>query len=122
MQMLPKLLSSEISHYQKLSKEGQLLLISFFLFYLANSLLWTFSTAFLWRQTHDIRLVTLYSVAIFFGIAFGYYVNGKLLQYFLATTIYRVGLIAQGVVFILLVFVPLHSFSILPFGLLFGIM
>lgn len=111
----------ELSHFKALSEHGQKLLLSIGLYNMADPLLWTFVSAFLWREYQSVNIVALYNFAAFCGLPAGYYVNGLPLKYFRHKSLYLFGSVVQGLIVTILLFMPhLPIVLVFLFGLAFG--
>ena len=108
--------------YGRLSPQARSLVISFFLFSLAQPFLFVFASTFLWRDFQSVPIILLYNAAFFFGLPAGFFINAALLRYVSANTLYAWGCVLQGIAVALLVFADGMTPIMIPlFGIAYGI-
>ena len=78
--MLMSVLRGERERFASLPEPARSLLVSFIAFGVAAPLLTLFTNAFLWRQSQDLVLVTLFNGAWMAGVALSFILNGYLLR------------------------------------------
>lgn len=122
MDFLLRSIQKERAHFHKLSKEGQKLLKTIVLYELVNPIFGIFTTAFLWRETHDLPLLVIYYVLVNIGIPLGFYLNGILFRKFAANILSFFSLFLWGFIVSAIIFVPrLQLPEICLFGLFSGL-
>ncbi len=114
-------ISKELSHLKKLSPDVRKLLFSYTFFTAAYPLLSLFINAYLWRSGDSLDLIIAYNLFFSLGLPIGFVINGVLLRHMNIKTLYSIGAISQGLVALLVVFMPSGSIATLSFyGLLYG--
>jgi YQGE family putative transporter len=120
--MFLTVISREIHHFRKLSFAAQQLLISSAIYALAYPLLFVFSNTFIWRETSSFRAIGLYNFGFCFSLPLFFLVNGWLLRRVNIKNIFLVGLVGQGLVTMILFFIPsIQEWMLLALGCLQGI-
>ncbi len=121
MDLFKKLFLNEHKQYQKISPQGQKLLLSICLFNIVQPIFAIFINAFLWRRTEDIMIVALFNLAMFCLLPIGFYLNGQLLKHFSVNRLYLAGAVIRAIFIAILLFLPVvNEFSVLLFGMGFG--
>ncbi|MEN9846627.1 MAG: hypothetical protein RIS36_1774 [Pseudomonadota bacterium] len=100
--MLMSVLRGERERFASLPEPARSLLVSFIAFGVAAPLLTLFTNAFLWRQSQDLVLVTLFNGAWMAGVALSFILNGYLLRAMQLSWLYAIGLVIQSVSCLLL--------------------
>lgn len=114
-------ISKELSHLKKLSPDVRKLLFSYIFFTAAYPLLSLFINAYLWRSGDSLDLIIAYNLFFSLGLPIGFVINGLLLRHINIKTLYPIGALSQGLVALLVVFMPSGSVATLSFyGLLYG--
>lgn len=122
MNSIKRFFTNELSHFHRLNKQSQSLLISIALFTMISPIFSIFINAFIWRQSQEFLLVSFFNVMTFSGIPLGFYLNGLLLRKLSPNLLYFLGLLMGGIVITVLIFLPtLNFYSIGIFGLLHGL-
>lgn len=122
MVFLVKQLQKEKRYFNKLDFWARKLIYSIALTNLVSPLLSIFISAFIFRQTNDIKSVALYNLGMFIGLPLAFFINGFLIKKIRVATVYIFSITAQGLVLIPLIFFSWISFyAIFTLGLLFGI-
>ncbi|MFA6428934.1 MAG: hypothetical protein WCV84_00355 [Patescibacteria group bacterium] len=120
--MIKKWLLQEIHAYKRLSRQARSLIVSLFLFDLAQPFISLFISTFLWRGYQSVPIILLYNVGYFFGLPVGFFLNSLLLRWANANTLYAWGCVLQGVVVACLVFAGGVTPVAIPlFGIVYGI-
>src|SRR6266567_9035604 len=120
--MFNEFITKEKSYFNKLHKDAQKLLTTIFLYNLIGPLFGIFIDAFLWRQTHNIVLVSLYNVIAYTLVPFAFYLNGYLLRRYSPALPYTVSLLASGLAITILMFLPNLSYlSVVIFSIVDGL-
>lgn len=101
------------SHIKKLPSDAKKLLLSTFLFSLADPVLVVFINAFLWRVAGDFKFNAVYNLGLFLALSAGYYINGRLLRRFNIKFLYTVGLISSALVSVVIVFLIQANYLVL---------
>ena len=115
-------LQREKRYLNRLSKEERRLLLSFTLYGFAAPMTAVFSNTFLWRETGDPVILTLYNLAFFVGLPAGFLLNAYLLRHVKTARLYALGCFLQGLVPIGLVFLnPSGAVAVFGLGLFLGI-
>jgi YQGE family putative transporter len=122
MNLTNRLFSVEKRDFDRLSLQAQSLIGTFFFFYLIFPIFTTFTNAFIWRQSHDIITVAMFNLGVYIALPFGYYINGHLLQKFLPSRLYSIGVLNQAAFTAAIIFSPVtNSMSVFILGALIGI-
>lgn len=122
MNAISSFFKTEIEYFQRLTIDGQKLISSIALYNIASPLFQIFLNAFLWRESHDLKIVTLYNIAFRLGIPIGFYFAGLLLKKYRPSSLYLLSCLALGITASLLIFFSTITFiSVSLFGILFGI-
>jgi YQGE family putative transporter len=112
----------ELSHFHALGAQGKVLLTSMMLYNIADPLLWTFVSAYLWREYQSIEIVAVYNLAAFLGLPLGYFLNGLLLRRFQHKSLYLFGTVIMGLIVTFLLFINNLPVILIPvFGFAFGV-
>jgi YQGE family putative transporter len=112
----------ERSLYVQLARKAQALFVSTLLRKIAQPILSVFMNAFLWRESHSFLPLAVYNLGYFFGLTFGFYLNGFLFRFTTTTRLYAWGIMLQSIVVTLLIFThDTSSFFLLCFGTIYGI-
>lgn len=92
------------------------------LYYLISPIFGIFINAFIWRQSHDLILVSFYNIVLYLGLPIGFYLNGLLLRKYSANFLHFLGLLIGGMAVAVLIFLPKLSYMPITFwGLIDGI-
>jgi len=111
----------ELSHFQEMGKNLQMVLLSFIFYLLASPLLGVFLSAFLWRQSGNIFFLALYYLGWSLALPLGFIVNGILLKKIHVKYLYFVGAVLPILGPVLAIFSQsLSSQLVLGYGLIFG--
>jgi YQGE family putative transporter len=115
-------LQKEISYFHKLTHVGKRLIISYILFEMAAPLFSVFINAYVWRETNSMHFIAVYNLALFVISPVAFYLNGLLLRWFKASSMYAVGCILLMLSTVGVVFLPqIDLFSIILYGALSGL-
>ena len=122
MNAISSFFKTEIEYFQRLTTDGRKLISSIALYNVASPLFQIFLNAFLWRESHDLKIVTLYNITFRLGIPIGFYFAGLLLKKYRPSSLYLLSCLALGVSASLLIFFTTITFiSVSLFGILFGV-
>src|SRR5258708_32425196 len=108
--MFQSFIARETAYFYKLHQDARKLLVSIFLYNLVSPLFGIFLNAFLWRQTHDIILLTVYNLILYAFIPIGFYLNGWLLRRFSPAVPYTISLLLYGFAIAVLMFLSKISY------------
>lgn len=109
------------NYFSQLGSIAASVLRSFVLHAVADTFVYLFINAFLWRTTSSVNLIAIYNLLWFAGFPIGFYVTGYLLRRFLTTQLYFVACVMQGFILSSLIFFPHPSFLfIMIYGTFFG--
>ena len=119
---LRKIISSELSHFQRLSQKAQALSWSIILYQLAGTFIWMFMMAFMVQKTGKIEAPAVFSLGFYITLPLVFILVAKLLAYFSTRSIAIAGLLGYGLLVLILFFIPsLNLITVFIFGLLYGI-
>ncbi len=117
MDLFKKTISKEISYFRALSADGQRLIKAIFFYNIIDPVLYLFTNAFLWRNSHDIFLIATYFLPWCVALPVTFYINGLFLKRFSPKALFMAGNILQGLTVFLLMFSPRVNY---PIAILFG--
>ena len=113
---------NERVHFQKLQLDARALLLATTMYGATCPLLFLFANAFLWLNSHEITLLTLYNLALFIAIPSGFYLAGYLMRWIKVKYLHGAGFIGQCIVIAALVLVETPTYAIgVLFGVLYGV-
>ncbi len=108
------MVKKEISHFKKLTFKARELIFSSLFYGAAAALIGVFIGAYIFRQTNDPLLVSLYYVGAFISLYVTFLINGKLLKKIKVNHLYGFGLICMGLAPFILVSIPSVPIYLIP--------
>lgn len=122
MNLIKTFINKEISYFKMLHRDAQKLIFSIMLYNLIGPIFAIFINSFLWRQSHDLTLITFYNLIAIVFIPVGFYLNGILLKKFSPILLYSISLVMSGMAVTALIFAPYASYTIVSiFSIITGI-
>jgi len=115
------LIQKEKHHFERISRNAQRLVISFFMYGLGVPLITTFTNAFIWSNSHNFASVIVYNIGSWVTLPIMYFTNGVLLQFIPAPLLYTFGLILTASAPVIVIMFSLKGLiSMFLVGIIFG--
>ena len=124
MKFLTRRLKKEYYPFTQLSHPAQQLVKSILAYNLIHPIFVLFINAFLWRQSQDIQLVSLYNLAFYVFLPVGFHLNGLLWKHSLLSHArsYTLGGVSKSIAVFLLIFsTHFDIYNVFILGGLFGL-
>jgi YQGE family putative transporter len=87
----------EYRHFLSYPHNMRILLITNLIYAFVLPVIDVFVGAYVMRNSHDVKMVVIYQLAVYTGIPFTFLVNGFLLQHVQITRLYSAGMLLSGV-------------------------
>jgi YQGE family putative transporter len=111
----------EIRHFKSYPRDMRVLLITNLFYALVLPVIDIFVGAYVMRNSHDVKMVVIYQLAVYTGIPFTFLLNGFLLQWQPIKRLYSAGMLLSGVsMAVMMSLGTLHLAGIGVAGLLMG--
>ncbi|MDB6068391.1 MAG: transporter [Pedosphaera sp.] len=91
-----KKLFHEYRHFHSYPRNMRILLITNLFYALVLPVIDVFVAAYVMRNSHDVKMVVIYQLAVYTGIPFTFLVNGFLLQHVKIKRLYSAGMLLSG--------------------------
>jgi YQGE family putative transporter len=86
----------EYRHFLSYPRNMRVLLITNLIYALVLPVIDIFVASYVMRNSHDVKMVVIYQLAVYTGIPFTFLVNGFLLQYVKIKRLYSAGMLLSG--------------------------
>ena len=87
----------EYRHFLTYPREMRILLLTNLIYAFVLPVIDVFVGAYVMRNSHDVKMVVLYQLAVYTGIPFTFLINGFLLQHVNITRLYSAGMLLSGI-------------------------
>src|SRR5579863_785542 len=92
-----KRLSHEYRHFLSYPRNMRVLLMTNLIYALVLPVIDIFVASYVMRNSHDVKMVVIYQLAVYTGIPFTFLVNGFLLQCVKVKRLYSAGMLLSGI-------------------------
>jgi YQGE family putative transporter len=87
----------EYRHFLTYPREMRILLLTNLIYAFVLPVIDVFVAAYVYRNSHDVKMVVMYQLAVYTGIPFTFLINGFLLQYVNIKRLYSAGMLLSGI-------------------------
>jgi MFS transporter, YQGE family, putative transporter len=87
----------EYRHFSSYPRDMRILLLTNLIYAFVLPVIDVFVSAYVMRNSHDVKMVVIYQLAVYTGIPFTFLINGFLLQHINIKRLYSAGMLLSGV-------------------------
>lgn len=87
----------EYRHFNSYPRDMRILLLTNLIYAFVLPVIDVFVSAYVMRNSHDVKMVVIYQLAVYTGIPFTFLINGFLLQHINIKRVYSAGMLLSGV-------------------------